>query len=208
MNFLQKKRIQKIFNEQFFILDKHMEENNIELKISGSTLNVYTIKIKDNNILCDCIDSIINCNKNNIYCKHVCFVYIKIGKNIEDDYIFLNKKLSEQNLNKIILNLSNNENVNNYLSNRYNQLLINPDKNIFNDTNIRNKDEDCPICYNELIKETFLKCPICENGIHENCIKVWLKNKDTCIYCRSDIWKRFKEIKNVNLKTSKYLNIS
>ena len=87
MNFEQKKRFDKVFNEEFYLLNY---ENN-KFNISGSTKNVYTVDFftctDQNNIntkygsfYCNCPDMKSHARKNNVYCKHICFIYKKIGK--------------------------------------------------------------------------------------------------------------------------------
>ena len=52
-------------------------------------------------------------------------------------------------------------------------------------------DFSCPICMcNDILSEIlYVKCPECKVIIHYNCITEWLKQNNTCICCRSDVWK-------------------
>lgn len=198
LSYNQNKRIYKAYNDPLFLLG--LIETNLEyiFKISGSTYNVYTIKIikKNNSINCDCPD-IIRCKKENIFCKHICFIYLKIAK-INDNFLFLNNKLRTHDINSIIERINNvdDENIiNNQLISRY-LSSTNKDKEV---GNIRNIEDDCPICFDKLKDSELIQCSICQNGVHKNCLDVWLKNKNTCIFCRNE----FK-----NKKESKYINIS
>ena len=206
-------RIKRIDNVPFFLLDNEIFEDKLILKISGSTLNVYTIEIneKTQNLSCDCIDFQTKCLRENLYCKHICFVYRRIGQ-IMDDNLFIEKRLSISEYSKILERLSNiNSNIRNeYLSNRYyslkDELKENvEEKDVFDKENSRNIEEDCPICYETLKENKLVTCPSCNNSIHDECMKMWLKMKTTCVFCRSDIWKSFNKPEK---KSTKYLNIS
>ena len=53
-------------------------------------------------------------------------------------------------------------------------------------------DDDCSICYDILKNDKKLvTCPTCKNWFHEHCVNRWLQNHETCVYCRSTIWKQF-----------------
>jgi hypothetical protein len=88
MLYLQNLRRQRGLTEKLFLLDvvKETEEKKIILQICGTTKNVYTIKIEQNDdfydIKCDCYDAQTNCLRDNLICKHVCFVYCKILKEL------------------------------------------------------------------------------------------------------------------------------
>ena len=61
-------------------------------------------------------------------------------------------------------------------------------------TKVLTEDDLCPICYDDMtISQGPLSCPCCKNCIHKVCMEVWLENKDTCVYCRSDIWKTYEK---------------
>ena len=47
------------------------------------------------------------------------------------------------------------------------------------------EDDVCPICYEENTEKK-LNCSHC---FHEECIKKWLQSKNTCPYCRVDVFK-------------------
>jgi uncharacterized Zn finger protein len=192
----QKERINKSHYQCLYLLEKNLTDKSIEIKLTGSTLNIYTITINDLNITCDCPD-IYECNKYNLYCKHICFVICMIGKIYSTD-IFINKKLKEEDKYIIISKLFNIFDdptiVCHMLLEKYNILKLK-----MNLTEARNKDEECSICYNKLGADLYT-CNICSNAIHNTCLDIWIKTNNTCIFCRNTIEK--------NLKKSKYLNIS
>lgn len=48
-------------------------------------------------------------------------------------------------------------------------------------------DCECPICFEEMKsrKESIEKCTTCKNYLHSDCLKRWLRQSKTCVYCRS-----------------------
>jgi uncharacterized Zn finger protein len=193
----QKERINKAHYQCLYLLEKNLTDKSIEIKLTGSTLNIYTITINDLNITCDCPD-IYQCNKYNLYCKHICFVICMIGKIYCTD-IFMNKKLKEEDKYVIISKLFNifddpdpdPDIVFHMLLEKYNILKLK-----MTPTEARNKEEECSICYNKLDTDLYT-CHICSNAIHNTCLDIWIKTNNICIFCRNTVEKE-----------SKYLNIS
>jgi hypothetical protein len=198
ISYCQKNRIKKCSYESLYLLETIFNNNLITLKMTGSTLNVYTIIISDRIIKCNCQDSM----KRTYFCKHICFVICFIGK-IYDENIFINYTLGYDEINSIIIrllhNCSNDPNiVNNMLIDKYKSKILNikdDNKSVLK----RNINEDCPICYIVMNKDDPLFiCHQCNNCVHMECMKIWLKNKNTCVYCREKIGD----------KVEGYLNIS
>ena len=209
INFKQKRKIIKAGYESIYLVEINiLNDTECVLKITGSTLNIYTITLKNNTLKCNCQDSF-NCFINNLYCKHLCFVLIKIGK-IFNDEIFLRDALLEEECIKIILRLNINcsnepDIIFNYLTEKFKikkeSISIKKFQPLDN-CKINIKD-DCPICYLELDNtNNTLKCPECKNYIHKECIKKWLLYNKNCALCRSEIWAEYNHIKD------NYLNIS
>ena len=74
INFKQKRKIIKAGYESIYLVEINiLNDTECVLKITGSTLNIYTITLKNNKLKCNCQDSF-NCFINNLYCKHLCFV--------------------------------------------------------------------------------------------------------------------------------------
>lgn len=195
----QKERINKAHYQSLYLLEKKLIENGFEIKLTGSTLNIYTVMITNLDITCNCPD-IYQCNKYNLYCKHICFVICMIGK-IYSQEIFINKNLKEEDKNIIISKLLNNlfDDANilcDMLLEKYNLLKFKLNTPI----EPKNKNEECAICYNILDTNIYI-CNVCSNATHITCLDIWLKKNNSCIFCRTNI--------NItNLKKSKYLNIS
>jgi hypothetical protein len=54
-------------------------------------------------------------------------------------------------------------------------------------------NDDCIICYDIIgTDKELVECPDCHNILHKQCIEKWLLSKNNCIFCRSDIWRRYK----------------
>ena len=210
----QKNRIKKVRNESFYLIKKEIIEDDIILKITGSTYNIYTITIKKGGLItCDCIDSCTRCHDYGLFCKHVCFVYFKIGR-IKDESMFIKKKLLTKNYNTLKQRLNNcwddNKIVNKELINKFNRITSETSHElleIFKPINTRNIEDDCPICFNSLKEGDIKKCPKCENGVHNECIEKWLIKHNNCVYCRDDIWELLKKSSKESTEDG-YLNIS
>ena len=167
----QKKRIRKLYSEKYYLLG--FQKSNNEISISGSTNNIYKIKIKDN-LICNCMDSNINYHKG-IYCKHVCFIFIKIIQSTDLNF-FTNFILSSEDV---------------FILNDILTMMFELNVYLFNsDSKERNIGDDCPVCY-EKLSDDLVKCPDCNNAIHSECITKWLKYNKSCVFCRSESWKLF-----------------
>jgi hypothetical protein len=206
----QKNRITKAHYQSFYLLQTEYIEDEVILKVTGSTLNVYTVKIKNNMIKCDCPDKFI-CYSKKIYCKHICFVICLIGKIYTED-IFINNILLDEYKFLLLFNLRINcENdpniVSEMLSERFIKLSCKDMSEKVEESIARNLEEDCQICYigfenKDKSEEEIFTCSECKNAIHKKCFDVWMKYNQNCVFCR----------KKINIpstkKESKYLNIS
>ncbi len=213
----QLRRINKVYSEEYYLLDHSINDTKVECFISGSTKNVYSVHITRENgkLWCDCPDMKNYSNKYNIICKHCCFVILKIAKLFNTECI-QNKQLSEDNINVLINRLqsvSTLDCIDTQLSSIYNKLKLEStsDNLVSTKFDIKYKEiieeDDCPICYDPLINTDVKSCPECHNFIHTNCIKKWLESKQTCVLCRSPEWKHFLSINKTNNKTN-YININ
>ena len=46
--------------------------------------------------------------------------------------------------------------------------------------------QDCPICYDSLLSDKTI-CTPCNHTYHHKCLKIWLKDKNSCPYCTQSI---------------------
>lgn len=216
LSYNQKSRIFRGKKENLFILDKKYKEGKIIFQICGATGNVYTIEIIDKNIDCNCIDSQTKCKKELIFCKHICFLYLKVLE-ITNNYLFINKKLSLEDVDIIYSENNFPESViDEELSNNYNEI-----KNIKNkpskkrkrvtfDIEIIDMDENnpeiCLVCSSEISnKDQLSTCGNCNTIFHKKCIKAWVIRNKNCISCESDCWDKI--FKSDTMIPKKYDNI-
>lgn len=217
MDYHQKLRYERIFYENLYLLNVDNNNHKYHFKISGSTANVYNVSFYNyeqgkSKFYCNCPDAKSHARINNSLCKHVCFVIFKVLKDCVDKNntdIFENKYLSEQERINVISKINNinfleqSDFINANFIEKYNQIKNKNVKDLFN---IKQNSEDfclddCPICYDKLEKKELCKqCPVCNNIIHDNCIKKWLMmGNKSCPYCRSEIWEKFNENSYQNL---------
>lgn len=204
----------------------------LEFKICGSTKNIYTVLLKDRKLMCDCPDNISGCRYYNVICKHSCFVLCKVLKcnesifnplksnnnMIMNDFYFSNilkefSKLKDRIQTQTQTqtdSISKKELIDKYNKIQKEDSNYNPDepyKSIFKykgDLSEKDNSDTCGICFNELkLNKLMAICPTCRNITHIDCIRKWINmGKDTCVYCRSDIWKNYKkeELKEKGIK--------
>jgi hypothetical protein len=183
----QQKRIDKLNSDEFYLIGF----DGKDILMTGSTQNVYKITLNENNSLsCNCPDNETHAKKLNVLCKHICFIYLKICKSTDLNF-FTEKKLTNEDIQKLKNRtelLTSSETAKKYyekyLTNMTHQALN------FNEAKRDIELEECPICFDELKNEVKF-CPQCSNPVHEKCIIKWLLSHDTCVYCRSDVWKKF-----------------
>lgn len=186
---LQKSVIKKSFYQTLYLLDVIFTNSGFILKITGSTLNVYSIYFDNNTFLCNCHSD------KNLYCKHICFVICSIAK-ILNEYLFCFYILTPYDKNIIIYNI---ENFSFQDENLYNKYFFDKYLNIIKSYKINFDNlyyEHCTFCA-KILKNDIFMCNICLNATHSKCIYLSkLSDKFICIYCKN------------NLKKNKYLNIS
>ena len=137
-----------------------------------------TIKVKiksKKDVNCNCFDWKIRCKKNEIICKHICYVLTQI----------LRVDIKEAARNRI-------KNYNK-LSKGFKNIKINYSGDKVDFTFKEDKEltsEDlCPICYVDFLtdeKSNIINCFKCKGVIHKDCMLCWLNNavNKTCVYCR------------------------
>lgn len=79
----QKKRYNKIYNENFYLLGIERFPDLYKISVSGSSQNIYSVNIYlDRNVRpkCSCPDARGWAPSSNCLCKHVCFVLFRVLK--------------------------------------------------------------------------------------------------------------------------------
>jgi len=199
MNYNQQKRYDKIYNEEFYVLEHNDKDNFYQFIISGSTRSVYTVKIYKNNLpFCNCPDFCGHAKRAGVVCKHVCFILIKVLKYTNPNY-FIDYKIDFNEIKNLYINLVLDQNLFNLsLTDKYfDQITNKPDFTKYREFNT---DAECPICYSTFKSQSgsLLGCPTCLNVVHKKCMEKWLTIKESCSYCRSEIWKQYGD-KNLQL---------
>ena len=199
MNAKQNTRFEKLNYESFYLLNMKKEPDKFVLDISGSTRNIYQIKVYDNKITCNCPDQKSWAKHYKCVCKHCCFVIFKVCDNVistesnfwntlkfnETEFELINDIL----LSKFVMfNTHEDETIDKDLIKKFELLKIG--KNIFSTEKKLSTDELCPICYDESETEC-LECPKCKKIFHKQCMEKWLDVNKSCVYCRSDIWESY-----------------
>lgn len=208
MNLAQEKRYLKIFCDRFYWLAASTDPREYTLNISGSTSNVYTVSInrRRKTIKCDCPDSKSWARRNRCVCKHCCFVLCKVLRVFPPtigicDLEFWqtlrfdanDMAIIDQNMERLLTEGSK------YGCREMTQRFENLKQPVFEPTSEKLSDltdeDECPICFDSIItdKASLVICPVCKNLIHQECMEKWLVSGSgkTCVYCRSDIWKKW-----------------
>ena len=196
MNIQQLLRIDRIYNDSIYLLNKEQYTNKFVFDISGSTNNIYKVQIylSSKMIFCDCPDAKGWCKKNNVICKHCCFILIKVLKLNDYEQYFKSLILSDNELEYIKtsfnnLDLKNNNSfINGNYIKRFREIDLDNSSIVLKD----NYEKNCVICYDELEDITNLtknkQCNCCYKIIHKNCLQKWIDmGKKTCPYCRNYI---------------------
>jgi hypothetical protein len=139
---------------------------------------------EDGEVKCNCKDYAFRCYKNNILCKHCCYLLIVGLKFKETDIIGRHIDISVYNGKK--------------------GSLLDKFKSKSNGPTISHiigDDTDCQICLDILHQEEQLhQCQVCHKYFHMNCIIVWKEKSSfkNCPNCRSTI-----ELNNTDLSANR-----
>jgi hypothetical protein len=180
LSFNQQKRVDKVYQENYYVVDCN-ETDVLSCRLTGSQRHVYEVQIKDGLAKCDCPDGQKNSFRYKTWCKHICFILIKVGR-ITDVEVFQLRHLNPENVNNIRRRLGH------FLNQELHKLWKNATKQgTFDDKPV---DDECSICYENLIKD-IVSCPTCRHGFHKQCIETWLRINTSCVYCRSGAWGKY-----------------
>ena len=150
--------------ETLFTLINIKDGKNIKIKIKGRK-----------EVNCSCFDWKIRCKKNEIICKHICYILTQI----------LKLDLKEAAKNKIASY--------NRLKEGFKNIRINYTDNPMDFTVKEDReltaDDLCPICYVDFMTDekcNIVNCMKCRGVVHKDCMVCWLNNaiNKTCVYCR------------------------
>jgi hypothetical protein len=222
MNFEQEKRYEKIFKEPLYLIDHQIHQEDITFLISGSTKNIYHVECKEKKMSCDCQDAKSWCRKHKVVCKHICFVLFRVSKlfrkdvnqvyfNSDPTNYFETHKLNDQE-KKFLISSVNKKLVSTDVMNEnlreiyFQKVQENQPKSLFSQSKKElDPSDECPICYDLLTnsESSLLSCPDCKNYVHQKCMEKWLEYNHSCVYCRSETWRKIKQE-----KSSIYINLA
>tara|TARA_R100001163_G_C5053270_1_gene189859 strand:- start:368 stop:1126 length:759 start_codon:yes stop_codon:yes gene_type:complete len=191
MNYQQTSRINRVYSQTFYLIDKSKVNDNdndndskFNFVVSGSTANLYTVTLdlKEPNLKkllwCNCPDMRSHAQASGVKCKHCCFVLLKV---LKLDRIFLNPINWDDNGPEYLQKLRdtcNNLTIDSGLTNdqyrqKYDLIMStkiskNKSNNKNDTTTINTKTDSDPIVNRYKVTKEFdddLECPICFDGV-------------------------------------------
>lgn len=157
---------------------------------------------------CNCPDHKFNSTKKNMCCKHICFLVTRVGRILDPDFFEKGKRLTpEQHVAfaAIIRDaavFADGSRERERIAERATAAAAAAALAAMSRDELRavfevprkpvTAEDMCPICYDTMDCSTNLNCPTCSNNVHRECMEVWLERNSTCVFCRSDIWRRWK----------------
>ncbi len=155
---------------------------------------------------CDCPAHRFKSSQDNTVCKHISFImcrvlgyatvdFFKTFTLNKDEIAMIMDKMSAQR-EAIMMNVEVNRIKDSYNA-IDNSMIIR--KKILNKDSYLNStkdvtEEDCPICFDVIEKDlNRLNCPDCKKHVHKECMEIWLSRNNSCVHCRSDKWKHYKD---------------
>ncbi len=142
---------------------------------------------------CSCPSHKFNSSKKNMVCKHICFLVCRVGRIYETEF-FRTKQFTAAKFSEFLQRVENSAIFSDQSICRASSEVVETTLNIFRTPTKEITSEDpCPICCDEMDVESAVCCPSCNNNIHKVCMEVWLERNHTCVFCRSDVWRRYKK---------------
>ena len=191
MKFQQLLRIDKIYDQQIYLLKKNKEDNKFVFEVCGTTKNIYKVQIYKYSkmIFCNCPDAKSYAKQNGVVCKHSCFILLKVLKLINSDDFFNMLLFDDKQLEFI----KNEFNKLEFIETEYIKMdYVNKFNELPEDKIIIKKDMEsfCLICYDELDdienKKFNNQCKYCLKIFHNKCINKWLSlGNNNCPHCRN-----------------------
>lgn len=168
--------------------------------VLGSTGNIYDVVIA-RVPSCSCPDA-----ENNHLCKHILFVFLKVLRTRPQSPLIFQKALLQSELREIF---SKSETDKNVLARKEVIQAYERCKHGDNETDVVEEmkevittevEGDCPICFENMSqgKEKVDQCLTCKNFLHSDCLKKWLTQSKTCVYCRGNWTSNLKSSKDSN----------
>jgi len=162
---------------------------------SQYTVSFYKDGAKPSPFWCTCPEHKFKSAKQGTLCKHISFIVLRYAK-FMDPAIFANRTLSSEQHAKLCDMLSR------PLKESADSGLVAfaasvADYEVAADREFA-EDDVCAICYETLSHEAELcGCPTCRSAFHCECNALWLAKRESCVMCRSECWKAYKQAKHI-----------
>jgi len=162
---------------------------------SQYTVSFYKDGAKPSPFWCTCPEHKFKSAKQGTLCKHISFIVLRYAK-FMDPAIFANRTLSSEQHAKLCDMLSR------PLKESADSGLVAfaasvADYAVAADREFA-EDDVCAICYETLSHEAELcGCPTCRSAFHCECNALWLMKRESCVMCRSECWKAYKQAKHI-----------
>jgi hypothetical protein len=200
------RRIERALSQRLYLLNQSEISAPHSLgrtyDVLGSTGNVYQVQISQFPS-CTCPDF----ERGNL-CKHILFVYLRVLRCQPSSQIIIQKSLLQDELSTIFGTRESSQTVSSDVqaskeimkiySNSIGESqkiisLVDPSESRGTENGEESKehtekgpDGECPVCFESMdTKESLNRCATCRNFIHSDCLRRWLTQSMTCVYCRS-----------------------
>jgi hypothetical protein len=193
----QQSRLDRMRKEPLYLLDVLKGDSMYKFKVSGSTANVYTLKLDPSAdqsrdlVRCDCPDAALGARFRKCHCKHACFLLVKVCSMPEQ--ILAEGPISDQDrylllgeAHKVDQNRNWDGLTNAAYMATYNRVIYPESDNSFDVPAGYVLGDGCPICFDDQAeKNGSAMCPQCKKCFHKDCIAQWLAiSRTTCPLCR------------------------
>jgi predicted nucleic acid-binding Zn finger protein len=158
MDYFCLKRYGRAMTQRIYLIDYAKNKNFWTFTIQGSQEKKYSLYFSKTMVNCTCHDFQINlegCSP----CKHLLYVFARVCRfNFEE----LQRVDFHQMLSELYVKFDD----------------------MFSNELCTGDGDLCVICFHPLQDNCF-KCDKCKNLLHFQCIQTWLKQKQTCPFCRT-----------------------
>jgi hypothetical protein len=180
MDYYSESRMKRALEQPMYLLNaEYSPKDKWYFVVQGYSGSNYDVTIDANKMECTCSDFKLR----EKLCKHLYFIIARVA----------NDKCSLMHINEHTNIYKINSNFTQTLKDR----LINCNEHKNNEHNDECND-DCVICFDIMnnIQQT-IKCGVCKNNFHTQCLNRWLVNKPSCPLCRSSLINKTQQ-KNTN----------
>jgi hypothetical protein len=180
-------RLDRALSQRLYLLDaKKIAHNDWNFTVEGSTGTSYNLKFNETGMTCACIDF----KKRKQCCKHIYFMFVRVLKCSDPIVICgdpkrnpfeLKEGLSDEFELKLFKRLE--KTPPGSLEKAPSEVL---EKALEKTLEKIIPEDPCSRCFEDYSDgSAHIKCLTCKQYFHDACMKVWLKNKNSCPLCRS-----------------------